>query len=98
MDPKMQLALALVAVVLAVLALFVLWQVRRTKKLRRRFGPEYDRAVEEDGRGRAEAQLQDRQKRVAAFAVLPLTRATASDSASRGAGCRRSSSRTPSAP
>ena len=72
MDPKMQLALALVAVVLGVLTLFVLWQVRRTKKLRRRFGPEYERAVEQDGRGRAEAQLQDRQKRVAAFAVLPL--------------------------
>jgi len=72
MDPKLQLILALTAVVLVVLALAVLWRRRRTAKLRHRFGPEYARAVDEDGRGRAETQLQDRQKRVAAFTILPL--------------------------
>jgi len=72
MDPKLQLTLALVAVALALIALAVLWRRRRSAKLRHRFGPEYARAVEQDGQGRAEAQLQDRQKRVAGFAVQPL--------------------------
>jgi len=72
MDPKLELTLAVVAVAIVLLALVVLWRRRRTSKLRHRFGPEYARAVDEDGRGRAEAQLQDRQKRVAAFTILPL--------------------------
>jgi len=72
MDPKLELTLALVVVAIAALALVLLWRAHRSKKLRGRFGPEYARAVEADGRGRAEAQLQDRQKRVAGFSVQPL--------------------------
>jgi hypothetical protein len=47
---------------------------RKTERLRTRFGPEYARAVQESGgRRQGEAGLQEREKRVAGFAVRPLT-------------------------
>jgi hypothetical protein len=65
----------IVVVVLAVLAIAagVILRTRRTTKLKHRFGPEYERAVEETGgRRRAEAQLHAREKRVEAFELQPL--------------------------
>ena len=64
----------LVAVLAAVLiALALVMRQRRSANLRDRFGPEYERAVEETGgRRKAEAQLHDREKRVEAFAIRPL--------------------------
>ena len=60
-----------VAVVLAILAVYM--QQRSRAKLRDKFGPEYDRAVEESGgRRKAEAELHDRAKRVEAFEIKPL--------------------------
>ncbi|MGB7281631.1 MAG: hypothetical protein WBE13_05145 [Candidatus Acidiferrum sp.] len=45
----------------------------KTERLRTRFGPEYARAVEESGgRRKGEAGLQQREKRVEAFAIRPL--------------------------
>jgi hypothetical protein len=45
----------------------------KTERLQTRFGPEYTRAVEESGgRGKAEAALEQRQKRVEGFAIRPL--------------------------
>jgi hypothetical protein len=44
----------------------------KTERLRTRFGPEYARAVEESGRRKAEAGLEQREKRVASFAIRPL--------------------------
>jgi hypothetical protein len=45
----------------------------KTERLRTRFGPEYTRAVEESGgRRKAEAGLEQREKRVEAFAIRPL--------------------------
>ena len=63
------------AVALAVFAVVVLLLIRsrHTSKLRNRFGPEYERAVDESGgKRKAEAALHDREKRVKGFAIQPL--------------------------
>jgi hypothetical protein len=61
-------------VVLAVLGTaFVLVQQRRSKGLRSKFGPEYERAVIETGaKGKAEAELAQRAKRVRKLDIRPL--------------------------
>ena len=60
-----------VVVVIAAAALFA--RNRRTKGLRSRFGPEYDRAVEaRGGRGKAEADLHKLEKRVQKLDIRPL--------------------------
>ncbi|HEY8764600.1 MAG TPA: hypothetical protein VIM18_10430, partial [Solirubrobacteraceae bacterium] len=54
-------------IVVAVVAATAWWysQKRRSEQLHQRFGPEYERAVDEHGdRGRAEAALEDRKERV----------------------------------
>jgi len=64
--------------VVAVLAV-VLWQAlarRRTGKLQRQFGPEYDRAITgAESRRDAEAELQAREERRRRLDVRPLTQA-----------------------
>jgi hypothetical protein len=65
-DPKL---IGLVAVVILIIAALVWLYVRKrrstTADLRQRFGPEYKRAVREHGSERkAEAKLEDREKRV----------------------------------
>ena len=71
---------ALVVAVIAVIA----WahaqrKQRRSAGLREHFGPEYDRAVNElHDRGKAEAELEARRKRVAKLTIVPLTVAEAS--------------------
>jgi hypothetical protein len=60
-------------VVITVAARFYL-QRKNTRKLMDKFGPEYDRAVQQVGSaGAAEAVLGSREKRVAKFAIRPLT-------------------------
>jgi hypothetical protein len=55
------------------IAAAMLLKKRKTERLRTRFGPEYTRAVEESGdRGKAEAGLEQREKRVEGFAIRPL--------------------------
>ena len=55
------------------IATLILLGKRKTKRLRTRFGPEYARAVEGGGgRRKAEAGLQEREKRVEGFAIRPL--------------------------
>ena len=66
MDPKL---LVLAAVAILIIAVLVLLYVRKRRStsavLRKKFGPEYDRAVRVHGAGRkAEAKLEDREKRV----------------------------------
>ena len=67
--------LALVGLVL--LAAILIWLAvrnRNTTKLRDKFGDEYDRTVEEKGRrSAAEAELEEREKRVAELDIRPLT-------------------------
>jgi hypothetical protein len=66
MDPKMIVLAAAVILIIVVLALLYVRKRRRTTAdLQRKFGPEYDRAVQLHGAGRkAEAKLEDREKRV----------------------------------
>jgi hypothetical protein len=60
-----------ILVVVAIIA-GVAYDVRR-RRLRERFGPEYDRLVEETGsRTKAEAELASRQRRVAGLDIRPL--------------------------
>ncbi|MFZ0185704.1 MAG: hypothetical protein WAL72_02005 [Streptosporangiaceae bacterium] len=67
----------IVIAVVAVIALVVVGgRKRRTAMLRNRFGPEYDRAVENrDDRRAAEADLRAREKQRAQFDVKPLPEA-----------------------
>ena len=69
------LILVLVAlVVLIALAIWLTMRRRRSAALRARYGDEYDRTVDAvGGRGRAEANLAEREKRVAALDIRPLT-------------------------
>ncbi|HEY1925941.1 MAG TPA: hypothetical protein VGG92_00605 [Caulobacteraceae bacterium] len=81
------IVIAVVVVVALLIAAFVLWRRQRSGKLRDQFGPEYGRAVEETGsRRKAEAELRDRQERVAA---LPLRDLSSEDRARFGDGWTR---------
>lgn len=63
---------AAVIVAAAIVAFFVVRQ--RRNRLRRHFGPEYDRTVQETGsKYRAEAKLEKLEKRVRKFHIRPLT-------------------------
>jgi len=65
-DPKLIIvAVVLIAIVAVLAALYLLSRKKTTAELRKKFGPEYDRAVLVHGTGRkAEAKLEDREKRV----------------------------------
>jgi hypothetical protein len=66
-----------IAVVVVVVLVAAGARNRRTALLRDRFGPEYDRAVENsDDRRAAEAELRDRERQRAQFDVKPLPEAT----------------------
>lgn len=67
----------LIAMVIAVIAWTVV-QRRRSRRLKRRFGSEYELTVSEfHNRGNAEAELLKREKRVAGLQIVPLTPADA---------------------
>jgi hypothetical protein len=63
-----------VIVVAALTAAAIIWsRRRRSERLRDRFGAEYDRTVEaKGGRGKAEADLANREKRVEKLNIRPL--------------------------
>lgn len=72
MDTTLLLGLVLLA--LSVLVALMLIQRRRSEQLRERFGPEYERMVNETGdKRRAEAELAARQKRVQSLSIRPLS-------------------------
>ena len=77
--PTNTLILAVVLIVLAVAAVaWLVMQRQKTANLKRRFGPEYDRAVKEyGGRAKAEAELSKREQRVAGLNIIPITAAEA---------------------
>jgi hypothetical protein len=63
-----------VAVVLAIVAVWRIAAERRTARLRRDFGPEYDRTVAEEGdRREAERALRDREARRDRLDIRPLS-------------------------
>jgi hypothetical protein len=65
----------LVLIVAAIIILIAAWQRSRTTRLRKKFGEaEYQRAVtERGGRGKAEALLEERTKRVSSFRLRSLS-------------------------
>ena len=66
-------AAAIILVAVAIVAATLISRRRQSGRLQSRFGPEYARAVEASGdRGHAEAELQQRAKRVAGFDIRPL--------------------------
>lgn len=66
-------AVVIVAIAIAAIA-FIALRRRRSDKLRSRFGPEYERAMQDVGdRRRAETELDDRQKRVSQLDIRPLS-------------------------
>jgi hypothetical protein len=81
MDSLNTQTLALVIAVAVILVAVVGWLVyskHQSKRLEQRFGPEYDAAVKRLGsKAKAEAELKRREKRVAAFEIVPLAPAEA---------------------
>jgi hypothetical protein len=79
MTPQTWTLLAIVAaVVLIALAVYAIHRGRQSHRLRERFGPEYDRAVEaHESRAQAEAELRHREDRVEHLTIIPLTPADA---------------------
>jgi hypothetical protein len=73
MDTTTLIIIGIVAAVLVVAALLFV-QRRRTGRLQSRFGPEYERTLEQaGGKRQAEAELQEREKRVEKLDIRPLT-------------------------
>src|SRR4030095_8291887 len=74
MDPRLMVIAVAAVLVVAVLAwLYARRRKAATARLRQRFGPEYEHSVREQGSERkAEAQLADRQKRVAKLEIRDL--------------------------
>jgi len=78
----------MIVIVVAVLVLaaigWLVWQRQRSEALRSRYGPEYDRALNEMGdRRRAEAELVKREVRVSQLDIRPLSAAQRNDYAAR---------------
>jgi hypothetical protein len=68
----MTVIIIVIAVIVVAAAAGILYDTRR-RRLRQRFGPEYDRMVEEKGsRTKAEAELAGRERRVAGLDIRPL--------------------------
>jgi hypothetical protein len=70
MDP---LVIAGIAVVVVLVIGLLFWQWERNTRLRNQYGREYDRAVDELGRVRAQRELATRERRVRRLNVRPLT-------------------------
>ena len=65
----------LIVVAAIIFGIFMYVQIERSKKLKRKFGPEYDRVVRERGSSiKAERELEHRTKRVGNFNIHSLTR------------------------
>ncbi len=72
MDTNLMI-MVIAILVLAAVAGLIFWQMKRSKRLRSQFGPEYDRTVNQyRDRRRAEAELEDREKRVRQYHIRPL--------------------------
>jgi hypothetical protein len=74
MDTRILIAIVVAVFALFIVAAIVITRQHKSKQLKQRFGPEYDRTVVQHGDARhAEAVLIDREKRVEKFALRPLT-------------------------
>jgi len=78
------IAIVVIAIVVIAAIAFMTSRKRRSQKLRQRFGPEYDRVVQQEGDPRkAEGVLEFRQKRREKFSIRPLSGANRSSFATR---------------
>ena len=77
MDSRiLPIGLALIVIAVIALVAWTLLRRQRTKELKAKFGPEYGRTVRAaGGTRRAEADLEERAKRVAKLEILPLSAA-----------------------
>ena len=74
MDQTALIGIVVVVALIAVAAIYIAMQRRKTHHLKDRFGDEYDRTVDQVGhRGKAEAALAEREDRVAKLSIRPLT-------------------------
>jgi|SRR5579871_302132 len=65
----------IVAIAAIVIAVWAILEGKKTRQLKRTFGPEYDRVIDQEKNSRrAEAVLQERQKRVQEYQIRPLNR------------------------
>lgn len=72
--PAWAVILIIVIIALAAVAVFLWLANRRSLRLRSRFGPEYDRTLEQEGdRRRAERELERREKRVERLHIQSLS-------------------------
>jgi hypothetical protein len=68
------IVIAVVVALAIVAAAWMLLRKRKTEQLRSRFGPEYDRLIEQEGdRRRVEAALEQRERRIQRLNIRPLT-------------------------
>ena len=70
--------IAVAAVVVAVVAIIaaLAWNAQQSKRLKSRFGPEYDAVLRRTGnRAKAEKELRQREQRVETFQIVPLSAA-----------------------
>jgi hypothetical protein len=74
METNTAIVLGVVAVLALLVVAMVFMRKRSADRLRLHFGPEYERTVEAaGGRHKAQAELQQRQKRVRSFAIKSVT-------------------------
>ncbi|UFS72071.1 hypothetical protein LPW11_07725 [Geomonas sp. RF6] len=74
-NQTLYIIIAVLAVALIAVVGFLIYQRRRSQQLQDRFGPEYERTLRETGdKARAEAELEQRRKRVDRLTIRPLTR------------------------
>ena len=80
MDSLNTTTLAAVIVVAVLLIAGIAWLAygaNQSKRLKQRFGPEYDAVVGRVGKAKAETELKRREKRVKTFEIVPLASADA---------------------
>lgn len=70
---NLTILIVLIAIIVALIFVWLFIQRRRTDALRNKFGEEYDRTIEaRGGRAKAESDLREREERVKALDIRPL--------------------------
>ena len=76
MDNNTLIAIAVAAIVIVAVVAAVGWSAYQTRRLKSRFGPEYDAVVRRAGsKAKAEKELRQREQRVQKFQIVPLSAA-----------------------
>ena len=74
LDNNTLIAIAAVAVVVIAVIAALAWSSYQTKRLKSRFGPEYDAVLRRTGsKAKAEKELRQRERRVEKFQIVPLS-------------------------